>query len=109
MAGDAPKRKAMSDKAITDWLSKPYPSCTAHVEKHRRLFVAFNEFVTREGGAVVSPPGDKLVRVECPEGSSLPIRLAELGYKLNFLSPGTRNTASGIIPVDIIELKLSVR
>lgn len=109
MADDAQKRKAVSDKAVTDWLSKPYAAYTAHNEKQRRLFAAFNEFVAREGCAVVSPPGDKLIRIECPENSALPIRLAELGYKLSFLSPGTRNTASGIIPVDVIELKLPGR
>jgi hypothetical protein len=105
MADDAAKRKA-----ATDWINKPYAAYTSHVEKHRRLFVAFNEFVTREGGAIVSPPGDKRIRIECPENSALPIRLAELGYRLSLVGAGaTRNTSAGIVPVDVIETKLPGR
>jgi hypothetical protein len=43
------------------------------------------------------------------EGSALAIRLAELGYKLQFRGTGTRNTSSGFVPVDIIETKLPGR
>jgi hypothetical protein len=68
---DEPERK----KAIADWLrdrAADRPPA-AHVEKQRQLFAAFNEFVTQEGGWVVSPPGQKLVRFEVPQFSSLPI------------------------------------
>jgi hypothetical protein len=101
MADEAQKRKA-----VTDWINKPYAAYTAHVEKQRKVFEALNACVTAQGGWVVSPPGNKSIRIEAPEGSALPIRLAELGYKLQFRGTGTRNTSSGFVPVDIIETKL---
>jgi hypothetical protein len=105
MADDAAKRKQ-----ISDWINKPYSAYQAHAEKQKRLFAAFNEFVSKHDGAfVVSAPGSKVIRIECPPGSSLPIRLAELGYKLQFCGTGTRTTSSGFVPVDIIETKLPGR
>jgi hypothetical protein len=105
MPDDAPSRKA-----VNDWINRPFAAYSAHVEKQRRLFAAFNDFVSEHGAWVVSPPGDKRIRIECPANSGLPIRLCELGYKLSFVGAGaTRNTPNGIIPVDIIETKLPVR
>jgi hypothetical protein len=109
MADEVTKRKAVAEKTVSNWRSKPYTAYTAPVEKQRRLFEALNAFVAQQGGWVVSAPGNKSIRIEAPEGSALPIRLAELGYKLQFCGTGTRNTSSGFVPVDIIETKLSVR
>jgi hypothetical protein len=107
-AADEPTRK----QALADWLrdrAADRPSAV-HAEKQRQLFAAFSEFVTREGGWVVSAPGQKLVRFEVPQFSSLPIRLAEKGFKLSYVgASATRNTSAGTIPVDVIELKLPGR
>jgi hypothetical protein len=100
---------APTKKQINDWINKPYAAYQAHAEKQKKLFDAFNTFVAQNGGWVVSVPGSKSIRIEAPEGSALPIRLAELGYKLQFCGTGTRNMSSGIIVVDVIEMKLPVR
>jgi hypothetical protein len=101
MMADEPGRK----RALIDWLENRSAATppAAHIEKQRRLFEAFCALVTQEGGRVVSPPGQKLVRCEVPQNSSLPIRLAEKGFKLNYVGSGaTRNTGAGIIPVDCL-------
>jgi hypothetical protein len=100
---------APTKKQINDWINKPYAAYQAHTEKQKKLFDAFNAFVTQNGGWVVSPPGNKSIRIEAPGGSALAIRLAELGYKLQFCGTGTRNTSSGFVTVDIIETKLAGR
>jgi hypothetical protein len=59
-------------------------------------------------GWAVSPPGDfKYMRIETPELSEIPIRLAERGFRLRYIGSGaTRNTSAGIIPIDVIEIAL---
>jgi len=104
MADEAAKRKAASD-----WIKKPYAAYQAYAAKQKKLFEALNAFVTERGGWIISPPGDKRVRIECCENSEIPIRLAELGHSLRYCSKATRNTSSGIVPTDIIELKLPGR
>ncbi len=78
----------------------------AAVEKRRELFEAFNKFVSEQGGWIVSSPGAKRIRIETPENSSLPIRLAEQGIRLHYVGTGTRNAVTGIVPVDLIEITL---
>jgi hypothetical protein len=104
MADEAQKRKAVAEKI--NWLNRPYAAYTAHVEKQRKLFEAANAYITQEGGWVVSPPGDKRLRIESPQDGGLPIRLAERGFVLRYIGTGTRNVSSGIIPTDIIEITL---
>jgi hypothetical protein len=92
---------------LNDWINKPYAAYTAHHEKQRKLFDAMAALIAQEGGWVVSPPGQKLVRFEVPQFSSLPIRLAEKGFKLSYVgAAATRNTSAGIIQVDVIEVRL---
>jgi hypothetical protein len=100
------ERKAVSEKPPIDWSSRPYADYQKHSEKRRALFDALNAVVSAHGSWIVSPPGDRYVRIETPPGSSLVIRLAELGYKVRRITTGTRNTAAGIVPVDIFELTL---
>jgi hypothetical protein len=106
MADEVQKRKAVAEKTGTNWLSKPYTAYTAHVEKQRKLFEALNAFVSEQGGWVVSPPGDRRVRIESPQASGLPIRLAERGFVLRYITTATRNTGNGVVPTDIFELTL---
>jgi hypothetical protein len=101
MADEAAKRKT-----VTDWINRPYAVYAAHVEKQRKLFEAMNAFIAQEGGWVISPPGEKRLRIESPQNGGLPIRLAERGFLLRYLGTGTRNTSSGIIPTDLIEITL---
>jgi hypothetical protein len=104
MADEAQKRKAVAEKI--NWLNRPYAAYTAHVEKQRKLFDALNAFVSEQGGWVVSPPGDKKVRIEVPQNSGLIIRLAESGYKIHFCTTSTHNTGNGVVQTDIFELTL---
>jgi hypothetical protein len=64
------------------WRDKPY-AVNADTEEKRKQgerWAALNEYVRRNGGAVVSVPGNKTLRIECLPGSALPQRLRELGY-----------------------------
>jgi hypothetical protein len=100
------ERKAVSEKQPTDWTSRPYREYTAHAEKRQRLFEALNAVVGAHNSWIISPPGDRHVRIETPQGSALIIRLAEGGHKVRYITTGTRNTANGIVPTDIFELTL---
>jgi hypothetical protein len=106
MADDKPQRKAVAEKPPIDWLSKPYTSYLSHAEKRRDLFAALSAVVSAHGSWIVSPPGERHVRIETPQGSALIIRLAEGGHKVRHVTTGTRNTAAGIVPTDIFELTL---
>jgi hypothetical protein len=68
-----------------------------------------NAFITQEGGWIISPAGDNRLRIETPQNGGLPIRLAERGFVLRYISTGTRNTANGIVATDIIKIALSGR
>lgn len=78
-------------------------------ERYKKLWAALNAFVGQNDGWIISAPGDKQIRIEYPAGGSLPIRIAELGYRLNFIGSATRNDPRGIIAVEVIEMKLPVR
>jgi hypothetical protein len=102
------ERKQLEDRALSNWLrdrEAAVPS-TVHIEKRRRLFEALNAVVSTHNSWIVSPPGDRRVRIETPPHSSLIIRLAEAGHKVRFVTTGTRNTGNGILAVDIFELTL---
>ena len=91
------------------------------LEQRRKLWDAVNEFVRQTGGWVTSVPGVKDMRIEVPQGSSLPAKLTELGYEVRHAGAGSRiaNNAiteiidartvhhSGFMPVDIIEITLA--
>ena len=81
--------------AYIDWRNRPYAANTGSEEKREQgeRWATLNEFVRRHGGAVVSVPGTKTLRVEVPKGSPLPAKLAELGY--NVSSHGTVTRVSG--------------
>ena len=75
-------------------------------EQRRKLWETLNSFIGQEGGWVVSPPGEKHLRVEIPRKSALPSRLLELGYAVRAAGVGTRITPSGFMPVDVIWVTL---
>jgi hypothetical protein len=70
----------------------------------KNLLAALTKFIQGSGCFVVSPPGAKIVRVEIPKGSDLPVQLAN--YSPILCGTGTRVTSRGIMDVDIIELSL---
>jgi hypothetical protein len=85
-------------------------SKAAELRNREKLWHALKDYIHSAGGWATSPPGDfTYMRIETPELSEIPIRLRERGFRLSFAGPSTRNTGNGIIPIDIIELKLSGR
>ena len=46
------------------------------LKKRRELWRALTDFIQNHGGWVVSPPSSRYLRVEVPQGSSLPVRRA---------------------------------
>ena len=75
------------------------------VKKRRKLWRALTEFIQSHGGWVVSPPSDRYLRVEVPQGSSLPVRLAKIGYSLRHAGLTTR-LDDGFVTIDVLELDL---
>jgi hypothetical protein len=68
------------------------------------LLNALSKFVHANGGFVVSPPGEKVVRIEVPRGSDLPVRLA--AYHPVACGCTTRVTYGDIAQMDVIEIVL---
>ena len=86
-------QKAKLKSPYVDRLNPRYAS-NPNAEQKRTLaeaFEALNEFIRRNGGAVVSPPG-KVLRVEVLKDSVLPAKLAELGYNVMRCGSVTRVT-----------------
>jgi len=83
----------------TSWRDKPYAANAGSEEKRKQgeRWAALNEYVRRNGGAVTSVPGNKTLRIECPRGSPLPAKLAELGYVV--ASHGSVTRVTGAQPV----------
>ncbi|MGB9020507.1 MAG: hypothetical protein WCC77_23120 [Pseudolabrys sp.] len=80
-------------------------------EKQRQLWQALYEYITQQGGWVVSIPFLKNLRIEVSPGSSLPAKLLEFGYTVRDAGTGTRlspgNTSEEIFrAVDIVEITL---
>jgi hypothetical protein len=83
-------------------------SKAAEFRNREKVWYALSRYVHSAGGWAVSVPGDfTYMRIETPQLSEIPIRLAERGFKLNYAGSGaTRVTGAGIIPVDVIEIRL---
>jgi hypothetical protein len=117
-------------KSVSDWAArKPDRPRAAEVEQRRLLWEALRDFIHAAGGWVVSLPGLREIRIEAPQGSSLPAKLIELGYSPRICGSSTRITPTGtietithhpigkpitrhhpgIVPVDILEIELSGR
>jgi hypothetical protein len=111
---------------MADTNRPPRPE-TAGSEQRRKLWEALSEFITSQGGWVVSLPGKQDLRIEAPQGSALPSKLIELGYSPRHCGSSTRigpiketitahsttsnpitRQHSGFVPVDIIEIRLEM-
>lgn len=82
-----------------DWRNRPCAANAGTEEKRKQneRWAALAEFIRRHGGAVVSLPGVKTLRVEVPKGSALPAKLAELGYNITERGTVTRITGTDTI------------
>jgi hypothetical protein len=90
MADETQKRKAVAEKTVSNWLSKPYTAYTAHVEKQRQLLQIFCAYISEHGGWVSSAPNNKnWVRFEVPGLSEIPIRLREKNIPLAYIGEST--------------------
>ena len=72
------------------------PKTAVQITAHER-FVALNKLVTLLNGWITSPPGEKVIRIECLPGSKLPDELAELGYRVTPIGEGQRLIPDGVI------------
>ena len=86
-------------KTKGDWISwknRPYDSSRSN-EANRRaeLWQAFCDFVRENRGWITSPPGSRTAVIETERGSTLPQKLAKLGYAISEL-PGTYERLTGI-------------
>ena len=78
-------------------------------EKHRRLWSALNDYIRGQGGWVTSPLFGRFVRIECNQGSSLPVQLENAGHRLRHAGMTTRIDGGAFHTVDVLELDLSGR
>jgi hypothetical protein len=92
----AERKNTLSKKqiaAMSKWATQR-PSAAeeaAKVSQQRRsLWDALNEFIRKDGGAVVSVKYTSPIRIEAATDSELPARLRELGYDLMFREQATR-------------------
>jgi hypothetical protein len=94
----------------TSWRGKPYAVNVGTEEKRKQgeRWAALNDYVRRNGGAVVSVPGNRTLRVEVPKGSPLPAKLAELGYNVAACGTVTRVTGAPSISAKVERLTHSV-
>jgi hypothetical protein len=60
-------------------------------------FVALNRWVTERNGWITSPPGERVIRIECLPGSMLPRDLEDAGYLVTATGKGERLLSSAII------------
>lgn len=76
-------------------------------EKRRRLWQAVSDFIHAGGGWVTSPPFGRFVRIECNQGSPLPVELEKAGWhSLRHAGVTTRIDAGTFHTVDVLELDL---
>jgi hypothetical protein len=115
-------QKAKLKTPYIDWRNRPYASGNDQKKKQAEAFDAMNAFVRKHGGSIVSPPGNKTLRVEVPKGSELPAKLAELHFNVARCGSVTRITGApsitakveretGVVPsafleMDVLEIRL---
>lgn len=107
MADDSSARKKYKAKYFDPLNAQRTESATNKVSAQRReLWHALNAFIISHGGAVTSVPEGRVLRVEIPKDSTLPIKLAELGYDPLQCGATTRITSKGFKAMDVIEISL---
>jgi hypothetical protein len=92
----------MADRLNPDKVEAPQKDSAQRM----RLWHALHNFIRQHGGAVVSVPGHKELRIEIPKDSTLAVKLSELGYAPHHCSATTRITAGAFTPVDVISIMM---
>ena len=89
-----------------DWRNRPYAVNAGTEEKRKQgeRWTALNEYIRKYGGAVVSVPGNKTLRIEAPKGSELPAKLTELGYNVAQCGSVTRVTGAPSVSAKVQRL-----
>ena len=83
------------------WATQPTDKAAASIarrEARQQLFATLHNYIRENGGFIVSAPGSDL-RVEVPQGSSLPAALAKLGYAVQHCGTGQRITSGGTVEI----------
>jgi hypothetical protein len=79
-------------------------------DRHRKLWDGINQFVSRHGGHVVSPPYTKRLLIQVPQFSEIPDRLYDLGFvDLAAAGTSTRVTPQGLEPVICFSFSIPVK
>jgi hypothetical protein len=86
------------------WLSASASRASEKDQNRIKLFETLEKYIRASGGFVVSPPGDRVLRIEIPRGSDLPVRLA--AYRPVLCGSSMRTTNAGFVNVDIVEIVL---
>lgn len=92
----------MSDRLNPDRVEPPQTVSAQRM----RLWHALHDFIRQHGGAVVSVPGRRELRIEMPKDSPLAAKLAEAGYAPRHCCVTTRVTAGGFTTVDVISITM---
>ena len=81
------------------WAAPPVDKAAAAVARtkaRQELATALSDYIKQHGGVITNAPGSDL-RVEVPQGSSLPAALAKLGYAVQHCGTGERIMAGARI------------
>jgi hypothetical protein len=73
-------------------------------QRRLKLFAALEKFIRGHGGSIISQPGARFLRIECPIGSDLPVKLAH--YNPVAAGSTMRTTNLGLFPADVFEISL---
>lgn len=71
-----------------------------------RLWNALHDYIRQHGGAVVSVPGHKEMRIEAAQDLPLAAKLSEAGYDVRHCCVTSRITAGAFTTVDVISILL---
>jgi hypothetical protein len=103
-----PNRTARSEEQRQSF-EQEIKARTAATENRKLLWQALNQFISRNGGYLTSPPHAKPLLVEVPQYSELPDKLADLGYQLAAGSNTTRIIGGKFVPVTCYNLTIPLR
>jgi len=83
----------------TKWRDRPRDSSrTDEARKRAALWQAFSDFCRENRAWITSPPGSRVTVIETEKDSTLPQKLAQLGYIIHELPSGERLIGGGISP-----------
>jgi hypothetical protein len=99
------KRPADTIKAVLNFEDE-LKRKQAEAGKRQQVWQALNEYITRRNGFLVSPPGQRFLRVEIPQPSGLAGELRDLGYQLRLAGSNERIWGGRILPVSVFTFQI---